>query len=174
MASAQGRNDILQHAQGGFTLVENVVSLIVVGIVIVAIAAVLMFSSTMVAHQQAVSNAQTLASTVKTSVEGTLRSAENIEPNPQNGTITFKTKHATAYLGSKGKTFTLSIQDGHVHIESASGDGGELLPADTYIDDETVEWSVAGDGQISLTVYSSTHENLANTTIAVDSGASSS
>jgi prepilin-type N-terminal cleavage/methylation domain-containing protein len=167
--------------QGGFTLVENIVSLIIVGIVLAAIAAVLVFGNNMMAHQKAVTNAQTLASTIKTSVEGTLRNAKGM-PDFSDGAITFTNDKKTNYL-AKGD-YTLSIrkddataQGGYVNIAKGSGanaadTAGDLVPKSTYIDGDTVKWEVNSDNPnhptLTLTVYSQTNENLATTEISLE------
>lgn len=150
----------------GFTLVESIVSLLVVGIVLAAVAYVLVFGSNMTNNQEATTNAQTLAATVRSNLEAALQDASNVSMD--GGTIRFTTTQTTYYLGNANSSYVLSVNDaGHVQIASAGNgnDRGDLIPSSTYIDGDRV--SLAQDGrQVAVTVTSSTGAELAKTATA--------
>lgn len=151
------------HDTHGFTLVEGIVSLLVVGIVLSAVAYVLVFGANMTNNQEATTNAQTLAATVKSDLEAALQDASSVSMDGND--IKFTTTQTTYYLGNKGSSYVLSIDgEGHVQIESADGsDKGDFIPSSTYIDGDKVSWAKDGR-QITVTVESSSGAELAQAT----------
>lgn len=147
----------------GLTLVESVVSLLIVGIVLAAVASVLVFGTNMTRRQEAESNAQTLASTVKASLESALEGAKSATwSDDDGGSVTFTTGSSTYYLGNEGSTYVLSIANGQVRVapQDNPSNGGDLLPSSTYINGDTV--SLAQDGnQVKVTVRSDSGAELA-------------
>lgn len=148
----------------GLTLVESVVSLLIVGIVLAAVASVLVFGTNMTRRQEAESNAQTLASTVKASLESALQGATSVTWN-DDGSITFTTGTTTYYLGNEGSTYVLSVENGQVKVapQGNHDGGGDLLPSSTYINGDTVSLSrdENDDRQVKITVKSDSGAELA-------------
>lgn len=156
----------------GFTLVESVVSMLIVGIVLAAVASVLVFGSNMANNQRVTTNAQTLAATVKSNLEATLQGAGAVSMDDR-GTISFTTASDSDYLGNAGSKYTLSVDgNGHVQIASADdpSDKGDFIPASTYIDGDTVSLAKS-DSQITVTVYHDGNQLAQDTTTEVLGGA---
>lgn len=163
--------------RSGFTLVETVVASVVAMILIGLVVGILAFSARAMGYQRAQGNATTVASTVKSTIEGTLRTARGVRPDPdaahaEGDVITFTTAQKTSYLGNKGNQYWLYIQNGQLCIanarnlvgtapDSGNKNAGELLPAATYIDGDTISWEVSEDPQnqrilhIKINVYAS-------------------
>lgn len=154
------------RATAGFTLVETIVAGVVAAILIAAVAGILAFTARSMGYQRAQDNAATVASTVRTALEGTLRTAEFSGSDVREGnaagdaSITFKTTQATQYLGNAGATYTLRVVDGRLCIakgkaSSADDDFKSLLPEKTYIDDTQIDWNLAkrGSGAVEIKIY---------------------
>lgn len=166
--------------RGGFTLVETIVACVVAMILIGAVAGILAFSARSMSYQKAQGNAATIASTVKSSIEGTLRTAKISKVtagNAESGaSIEFATTKSTAYLGNTGDQYKLYIDRDkkQLYIANKSGSkSGAVLPAETYIDGDTIDWTVEGDPtniRITVNVYSGQDaSNLATASTTIES-----
>ena len=85
----------IARSSGGFTLVESVVVMVVLAIVLACIATSLSFGTRIMASQRAIANADTLASTVNTSVSDVLRTSSTAPVIGVDGSsVTFRTSSA--------------------------------------------------------------------------------
>lgn len=182
----------------GFTLVETIVACTVAMILIGAVVGILAFSARSMGYQRAQGNAATIASTVKETIEGTLRTSKEVkveEDSRADGgqVITFNTTQKTSYLGNKDVQYWLYIKDGQLCITNykdgigtspepsdteAAADqddnknkAGGMLPDKTYIDQDTIGWEItdtSNSPSIKINVYSGQDKTNAIATAQTD------
>lgn len=140
--------------RAGFTLVETIVASVVAMILIAAVVGIFAFSARSMAYQRSENDAATLASTVKTTLEGTLRTATGVGIDPDetgddgSPAIEFTTSETSAYLGNKGSSYRLLVSGGKLCIENEAGTvSGGILPDKTYVDGDAISWEAETTAQ---------------------------
>ncbi|MDY5661001.1 MAG: prepilin-type N-terminal cleavage/methylation domain-containing protein [Coriobacteriales bacterium] len=166
----------IARSSGGFTLVESVVVMVVLAIVLACIATSLSFGTRIMASQRAIANADTLASTVNTSVSDVLRTSSTVPAiGADGGSVTF-TQDFVSPSRAKGSYTISPAEDGTLQIADASGDSGAFLPSGVYVDGDRVSVTFAtGDAaagkattQVTTTVTSTQGDVLSTQTISVE------
>lgn len=164
------------RSNGGFTLVESVVVMVVLAIVLACIATSLSFGTRIMANQRAIANADTLASTVNTSISDVLRTSSTAPVIGTDGSSVTFTQDFVSPSRAKG-TYTISpAEDGTLQIADASGDSGAFLPSGVYVDGDHVNVAFEpGDAdagstatQVTTTVTSAYGDVLSTQTANVE------
>ena len=145
------------RTDAGFTLLEAIVAMLILVVILGIIAVFLSFGFRMMNQQRILSNADTLGSTVQSTLEDALRYATSCKVSADGSSVTFTTKQDSAYRSAG--TYTISNHgDGTLWIADSSGSkSGPLLPSYTYVDSDTVScaFSYSNDqAHITTTVTS--------------------
>ena len=152
------------------------VLLIVLAIVLACIATSLSFGTRIMASQRAIANADTLASTVNTSISDVLRTSSTVPAiGADGGSVTF-TQDFVSPSRAKGSYTISPASDGTLQIADASGDSGAFLPSGVYVDGDHVSVTfAAGDAaagkattQVTTTVVSAQGDVLSTQTSNVE------
>ena len=165
----------IARSNGGFTLVESVVVMVVLAIVLACIATSLSFGTRIMASQRAIANADTLASTVNTSVSDVLRTSSTAPAIGADGSSVTFTQDFVSPSRAKGSYTISPAADGTLQIADASGDSGAFLPSGVYVDGDCVSVTfAAGDAaanvttQVTTTVTSAQGAVLSTQTVSVE------